>query len=94
MTTKNEHTGDALTTRASSEAYRSNWDKIFGTKEEEPVVEGTPPVTDEIKTALQLIIDNVESIPDDLLDKIHFAVWSESQDRKYDELFGEEEGEQ
>lgn len=34
MTTKNEITGDSLITRASSEAYRSNWDKIFGKKKD------------------------------------------------------------
>lgn len=44
--------------------------------------------------ALVWLLDSLHYIPDDLLDKIHFAVWSESQDRKYDELFGEEEGEQ
>lgn len=43
--------------------------------------------------ALVWLLDSLHYIPDDLLDKIHFAVWSESQDRKYDELF-EEEGEQ
>lgn len=35
MTTKNEITGDSLITRASSEAYRNNWDKIFGTKKKD-----------------------------------------------------------
>ena len=34
MTTRNEHTGDSLITRASSEAYRSNWEQIFGKKKD------------------------------------------------------------
>jgi len=32
MTTKNDVTGDRLITKASSNAYRDNWDKIFGNK--------------------------------------------------------------
>lgn len=31
---RNEHTGDQQKTRAPSEEYRANWDKIFGKKEE------------------------------------------------------------
>ena len=32
MTTKNDVTGDRLITKASSNAYRDNWDKIFWNK--------------------------------------------------------------
>lgn len=42
MTTpaKNDVTGDAIVSKSSTEAYRDNWDKIFGRKE---VVEEVPP---------------------------------------------------
>ena len=30
MTTKNDITGDKLATKPASEAYRDNWDRIFG----------------------------------------------------------------
>lgn len=32
MTAKNDITGDKLTTKPASEAYRDNWDRIFGEK--------------------------------------------------------------
>lgn len=34
MTTKNEHTGDSLITRQTTDAYRDNWDRIFGKNKE------------------------------------------------------------
>lgn len=37
MATKNDVTGDSLITKASSEAYRNNYDLIF--KKKEPVSE-------------------------------------------------------
>ncbi len=30
MTSRNDITGDSILTKASSDAYRDNWDKIFG----------------------------------------------------------------
>lgn len=30
MTSKNDITGDKLATKPASEAYRENWDRIFG----------------------------------------------------------------
>lgn len=32
MTSKNDITGDILVTKVTSEAYRDNWDRIFGKK--------------------------------------------------------------
>ena len=37
----NDITGDAIRTRAPTDAYRNNYDKIFG-KEEEPELEKCP----------------------------------------------------
>lgn len=34
MTAINEHTGDKLKTKEATEAYRNNWDAIFGKKVE------------------------------------------------------------
>jgi len=34
MTSKNDITGDEISTKAPSEAYRDNWDRIFGKKNE------------------------------------------------------------
>lgn len=52
MTTKNEITGDSLITRASSEAYRNNWDKIFGKKkdkqEQEPSLDELTQLSEEL----------------------------------------------
>ena len=51
MATKNDVTGDSLITKASSEAYRNNYDLIF--KKKEPVgvseeqVENTQDVSEE-----------------------------------------------
>lgn len=33
MTAKNEHTGDALRTKETTENFRNNFDAIFGKKE-------------------------------------------------------------
>lgn len=35
MTTKNDITGDLIKSRSSSEAYRDNYDRIFGKKKED-----------------------------------------------------------
>ena len=32
MAARNDITGDSLITKASSDAYRDNWDRIFGKK--------------------------------------------------------------
>lgn len=32
MTSKNDITGDKLATKPASDAYRDNWDRIFGKK--------------------------------------------------------------
>lgn len=32
MTTKNDITGDKLATKPANDAYRDNWERIFGTK--------------------------------------------------------------
>lgn len=32
MTTKNDVTGDRIITKSSSDAYRDNWNRIFGNK--------------------------------------------------------------
>ena len=32
MATKNDVTGDAIQTKLASDAYRQNWEKIFGKK--------------------------------------------------------------
>jgi hypothetical protein len=34
-TAKNDITGDSIITKKPSDAYRDNWDKIFGKKSEE-----------------------------------------------------------
>ncbi len=36
MTERNPHTGEKLQSKANSEKYRDNFDKIFGKKKEEP----------------------------------------------------------
>jgi hypothetical protein len=33
MTSKNDITGDSLTTRAASDKYRDGWERIFGQKD-------------------------------------------------------------
>lgn len=40
MTTRNEHTGDAIATKPASEAYRERWDLIFKQRTEQPPVRG------------------------------------------------------
>ena len=49
MATKNDVTGDSLITKASSEAYRNNYDLIFKKKEAvtEEQVEAIPEVDEE-----------------------------------------------
>ncbi len=42
MATRNDVTGDVIATRGSSDAYRNNWDAIFGKKkaqDEQPKTE-------------------------------------------------------
>jgi hypothetical protein len=34
MTTKNDVTGDRLISKTASDAYRDNWERIFGKKNE------------------------------------------------------------
>lgn len=38
MAAINEHTGDQLTTKTTTEDYRSGWDRIFGKKTEDKPV--------------------------------------------------------
>lgn len=35
MPAKNDITGDSITTKSTSDAYRDNWDKIFSKKKKE-----------------------------------------------------------
>jgi len=35
MAARNDITGDSIKTKSSSQAYRDNWDAIFGKKEKE-----------------------------------------------------------
>ena len=35
MTTQNDITGDEIRTKVNSDAYRENWDRIFGKKKKE-----------------------------------------------------------
>ena len=42
MTAINEHTGDKLKTKEATEAYRNNWDAIFGKKVEEEAEQELP----------------------------------------------------
>lgn len=51
MTSKNDITGDKLATKPSSEAYRDNWDRIFGKK---PPAEVSP---DTLEDAMAKILD-------------------------------------
>ena len=39
MTARNEITGALIKTKGATDAYRSNWDAIFGKKEAGPVAE-------------------------------------------------------
>lgn len=39
MATRNDVTGDSLVSKVSSEAYKANWDAIFGKKKEAPKVD-------------------------------------------------------
>jgi len=45
MTAKNEHTGDSIISKAQSDAYRDNYDRIFGKKQ---------------KTVIDAVVDNLE----------------------------------
>jgi len=36
MTTKNDVTGDSMVSKKTTDAYRDNWDKIFGKPKKEP----------------------------------------------------------
>lgn len=38
MTSKNDITGDSLTTKATSDKYRDGWDRIFGKKDDKKPV--------------------------------------------------------
>lgn len=48
MATTNDITGDKLVSKASNDAYRDNWDAIFGKKE--VIVEERIPGPDDCKT--------------------------------------------
>ena len=39
MTSRNDITGDSLTSKPSNDAFRDGWDRIFGKKAEEKPVE-------------------------------------------------------
>jgi len=41
MASRNDVTGDNLISRTNNDQYRSNWDRIFGKKDEESKVEET-----------------------------------------------------
>ena len=44
MATKNDITGDSIQTKATSDAYRDNYDRIFGKKKEPiSIIEDTKP---------------------------------------------------
>jgi hypothetical protein len=44
MATKNDITGDSIQTKAASDAYRDNWERIFGKKDkQEPEPEEIKP---------------------------------------------------
>lgn len=54
MATRNDITGDALISKASTDSYRDNYDRIFGKKNKELVDdtfidEGTTPAHDRIE---------------------------------------------
>lgn len=42
MATKNDITGDALVSKATSEGYRANYDRIFGKRAEKAVPDAEP----------------------------------------------------
>lgn len=53
MTAKNDITGAKLQTKPASQAYRDNWDKIFGKKHEqkqEGIMDETPAENQETDT--------------------------------------------
>lgn len=39
MTSKNDVTGDLIKSRESNKAYSEGWDRIFGKKKEQPVID-------------------------------------------------------
>lgn len=43
MASKNDITGDSIQTKATSDAYRDNYDRIFGKKEPPAIIEETEP---------------------------------------------------
>lgn len=47
MASKNEITGDSLTSKVNNDAYNENFDKIFGVKKKEPYV--PPPLPEELQ---------------------------------------------
>lgn len=52
MATRNDITGDSLTTKSATDSYRNGWDRIFGKKEnKEPsrITELTPEQVEAIK---------------------------------------------
>lgn len=50
MTARNEHTGDELKSKTNSDAYRNNYDKIFGKKTRKDTEQSTQTTTGERET--------------------------------------------
>ena len=57
MTAKNDVTGDTLATKPASEAYRDNWELIFGKKEE-------PVKVPDLDAVTVLVTDEDDGVPE------------------------------
>lgn len=61
MASRNDITGDSLTTKSATDAFRNGWDRIFGKKEvkQDPSsIRGT--LTDEQRQALRELTDHIQ----------------------------------
>jgi hypothetical protein len=54
MSTKNDITGDSLTSRVSNQNYRDNYDRIFGSKKVQAAVIIDPTAADDKTTDTQI----------------------------------------
>jgi len=53
MATKNDITGDELISKMNSQAFRDNFDRIFGVKKKERYVPPPLPTTEEVKAEVK-----------------------------------------
>lgn len=59
MATRNDITGDSLTTKSATEAFRNGWERIFGKNEQKEPTRIIGTLTDEQREALRDLTDHI-----------------------------------